>query len=388
MFSPSCYGFGNLDDTSLVEPNIAGFEHEFDRNSLQHVRIITLTRGRRHTMEFEDQGENVARKLILCYGDLTMSFSSNLFLFYLVFSFKELKLFLELNAFYVILVGKWTLCGDFHAKFKGEFAENCDYQSSFLYASKKNFDGFIPFIKLLCLVSYKFEFPHEEQKVLTLLFGNIHGIQFYHFHFKEFKWLVNFRKKMNGILKVFKAHLCDLEKTTFGNGNMSWNFYGVETLVDKLDALFAYSVLSLECLGNFHSVVPFNASISNVACLLWLIEGIKLRTTPSKRGADGMIQDVQETIELLQGLEHKKELSEEPRHSYFPSCKWKKLKKQVLKILKLQTKRRRRLEPYHRWQVMAREEERLPTADDRFTLLSPVGFWPNTCLRCSIYRPW
>ncbi|KAI5654145.1 hypothetical protein M9H77_31332 [Catharanthus roseus] len=156
-------------------------------------------------MEFKGQGESVGGKLILCDGDLTMSFSSNLFLFYLVFSFKELKLFLELNAFYVILVGDCmvnlftyelvfnidhmlkyssscaflekknlckicnffrtfvengydervhcffcTLCSDFHAKFKGEFVEICDYESSFLYASKKNFDGFIPSIKLLC----------------------------------------------------------------------------------------------------------------------------------------------------------------------------------------------------------------------------------------------
>ncbi|KAI5676853.1 hypothetical protein M9H77_07803 [Catharanthus roseus] len=33
MFDPSCYAFGNLDDTSLVELNIVGFALEFDRNS-------------------------------------------------------------------------------------------------------------------------------------------------------------------------------------------------------------------------------------------------------------------------------------------------------------------------------------------------------------------
>ncbi|KAI5667942.1 hypothetical protein M9H77_17795 [Catharanthus roseus] len=92
-------------DTSLVELNIVGLAFEFDRNSLQHVSTITSTRGRRHNMELEGQGKNVGGILILCYGDLTMSFSSNLFLFYLVFSFKELKLFLILNIFYVILVG-------------------------------------------------------------------------------------------------------------------------------------------------------------------------------------------------------------------------------------------------------------------------------------------
>ncbi|KAI5668261.1 hypothetical protein M9H77_18114 [Catharanthus roseus] len=59
MFDPSCYGFGNLDDTFLVELNIVGFALEFDRNSLQHVFTVTSTRGRRHTMEFEGQGKNV-----------------------------------------------------------------------------------------------------------------------------------------------------------------------------------------------------------------------------------------------------------------------------------------------------------------------------------------
>ncbi|KAI5678431.1 hypothetical protein M9H77_09381 [Catharanthus roseus] len=72
MFDPSCYGFGNLDDTSFVE--LVGFMLEFDRNSFQHVCTITSTRGRRHTMEFEGQGENVGGKLILCYGDLTNKF--------------------------------------------------------------------------------------------------------------------------------------------------------------------------------------------------------------------------------------------------------------------------------------------------------------------------
>ncbi|KAI5675429.1 hypothetical protein M9H77_06379 [Catharanthus roseus] len=58
MFDLSCYGYGNLDDTSLVELNILGLAFEFDRNSLQHVSTITSRRGRRHTMEFEGQGEN------------------------------------------------------------------------------------------------------------------------------------------------------------------------------------------------------------------------------------------------------------------------------------------------------------------------------------------
>ncbi|KAI5641600.1 hypothetical protein M9H77_00423 [Catharanthus roseus] len=63
MFDPSCYGFGNLDDTSLVELNIVAFARGFDRNSLQHVFTITSMRGRRHTMEFEGQGIYVVAKL-------------------------------------------------------------------------------------------------------------------------------------------------------------------------------------------------------------------------------------------------------------------------------------------------------------------------------------
>ncbi|KAI5650512.1 hypothetical protein M9H77_36517 [Catharanthus roseus] len=70
MFDLSCYSFGNLDDTPLVELNIVHFAFEFDSNSLQHVCTITSIRGRRHSMEFEGQGKNVGGRLILCYGDL------------------------------------------------------------------------------------------------------------------------------------------------------------------------------------------------------------------------------------------------------------------------------------------------------------------------------
>ncbi|KAI5667320.1 hypothetical protein M9H77_17173 [Catharanthus roseus] len=104
-----------------------------------------------------------------------------------------------------------SLCGVFHAKLREEFAENCDYMSSFLYASMKNLDGFIPSIQLLYFVSHQFEFPYDEQKVLivdeflkALLFENIHGFQFYHFHFMALMRLLISGKKMNGSLKVLK----------------------------------------------------------------------------------------------------------------------------------------------------------------------------------------
>ncbi|KAI5676397.1 hypothetical protein M9H77_07347 [Catharanthus roseus] len=133
MFDPSCYGFGNLDDTSLVDLNIVGFAPELDRNSLQHVCTITSTRGKRKT-----------------------------------------------------------------------------------WSSKAT-------------------------------------------------------------IKIPFKEICYL-----------WNFYAFETLVDKLDVLFAYSLLTLECLGDFHSIVPFNASISNVAHFLWLLEGMNSRKHPLKEGVDGI----------------------------------------------------------------------------------------------------
>ncbi|KAI5666587.1 hypothetical protein M9H77_16440 [Catharanthus roseus] len=142
MFDPSCYGFGNLDDTSLVELNSVGFALEFDSNSLQYVCTITSTGGRRHTMEFK------------CIGE---------------------------------------------------------------------------------------------------------------------------------------SELCDL-----------WNSYGVATLVNKLGALISYSLLTLECLGNFHSVMPFNALNSHVAHHLWLFGGIGENESFQKRG-EWYDSGYQETIELLQG---------------------------------------------------------------------------------------
>ncbi|KAI5667712.1 hypothetical protein M9H77_17565 [Catharanthus roseus] len=57
VLDPSCYGFGNLDDTSLVELNIVGFAFEFDKNTPQHVCTITSIRGRRHTMELRGKAK-------------------------------------------------------------------------------------------------------------------------------------------------------------------------------------------------------------------------------------------------------------------------------------------------------------------------------------------
>ncbi|KAI5682058.1 hypothetical protein M9H77_03286 [Catharanthus roseus] len=48
--------------------------------------------------------------------------------------------------------------------------------------------------------------------------------------YKELMRLLNFTKKLNGSLKVFKAHPCDLVKTTFGNGVFELN---LKNLVEK-----------------------------------------------------------------------------------------------------------------------------------------------------------
>ncbi|KAI5682165.1 hypothetical protein M9H77_03393 [Catharanthus roseus] len=85
--SDSCFGHFCKETKSF------SFVLDFDRNSLQYVCSITSMSGRRHTIEFECQGESIREILFLCYGDSSMSFSSNLFLFY-VFFFKEWKLFL------------------------------------------------------------------------------------------------------------------------------------------------------------------------------------------------------------------------------------------------------------------------------------------------------
>ncbi|KAI5676917.1 hypothetical protein M9H77_07867 [Catharanthus roseus] len=88
---PSYSCFGHF----CKETKSCSFVLDLDRNSLQHTYTITSMSQKRHIMEFEGQGESIGEKLFLCYGDSSMSFSSNLFLFYLAFIFKGFKLFLD-----------------------------------------------------------------------------------------------------------------------------------------------------------------------------------------------------------------------------------------------------------------------------------------------------
>ncbi|KAI5667930.1 hypothetical protein M9H77_17783 [Catharanthus roseus] len=170
----------------------------------------------------------------------------------------------------------WSLTGVFHAKLKGEFVENFYYESSFLYASMKALDEFIPFIQLLCLVSHKFEFPHDEQKVLTLdnflkasLFGSIHGFQLYHFYFKKLMWLLLCGKKMNDSFKVLQVYLCDLVKTTFEKGVFELT---LKNLIEKhlvypisfIDFLFKDILNDLLVQNTISYVKPLNQSFGGI----------------------------------------------------------------------------------------------------------------------------
>ncbi|KAI5676050.1 hypothetical protein M9H77_07000 [Catharanthus roseus] len=67
------------------------------------------------------------------------------------------------------------------------------------------------------------------------------------------------------------------------------------------DLFWRHDLAKEQCFGNIHSIVPFNASISNVSHLLWLFEGLDSKTNPFKGGADGMTWDRHENIESFQG---------------------------------------------------------------------------------------
>ncbi|KAI5682963.1 hypothetical protein M9H77_04191 [Catharanthus roseus] len=159
----------------------------------------------------------------------------------------------------------------------------------------------------------------------------------------EFMWLLNFRKKMNGSLKVFKAHLFDLVKTTFGNGVFELN---LKNLLEKhlvystafVDFLFKDEALNETIVQNTKSSVEIeNQSLgatslysltfkefldelifkrelkllqvlmsnqkcpllNNVLKLFWKKSRIDSRMNLFKGGADGITWKPQGTVELL-----------------------------------------------------------------------------------------
>ncbi|KAI5654489.1 hypothetical protein M9H77_31676 [Catharanthus roseus] len=106
--------------------------------------------------------DNVAR-IKLSYHDLEL-LHDNIFFGHIVDTFSStcastgskihifLGFFVESGYFERVHWFPCSLSGFFHANLKGKFIENCDYVLSFLYASMKNFNGFIPSIQFLCLV--------------------------------------------------------------------------------------------------------------------------------------------------------------------------------------------------------------------------------------------
>ncbi|KAI5667417.1 hypothetical protein M9H77_17270 [Catharanthus roseus] len=257
-------------------------------NSLQHA--CTSMGERRHNMEFEGRGKNAGGKLFICSGDSSMSFSSNLFLFYLMFSFKELKLSLELNAFYVISVRNCMV-----NLFTCELVLDVDHML------RKKMNGSLKVFKahLSDLVKTTYGNDVFDLNLKNLVEKHlVYCIAFIDFLFKyealnesivqNIKSCVKIENQSLGTTLLYSLTFKKfLDELNFKRELKFRNSYCVETLVDKLDASFAYPLLSLEYLGNFHSTVPFNASISNVARLLWLFKGMDSRTTPFKRGVYG-----------------------------------------------------------------------------------------------------
>ncbi|KAI5653180.1 hypothetical protein M9H77_30367 [Catharanthus roseus] len=360
--------------------------------SVSSKELLPTTCGTKPNHGMKSKEEGMGKELSIGFEYTSLSLSLNPFLLYHDFAFKELKLFLELYAPYVTLVGNvivnlftcdlafdidhilkcsspcsylekqllvsivrinpsyhdlellrdniffdllvanfssscasmwskihiffgsfvesgydervswfpWSSSSDFHAKFKGKFVENCDYESSFLYAFMKNLYGFIPSIQLLSLVSHKFEFPPDEQKFLivdgflkALLLGNFHGFQFYYFHFKEFMWLLFCGKKINDSFKVLKVLLYDLLKTTFDNGVF-------ELALKDLDEKLLYPISFIDCLLKYDILKDFlfQNTTSCVKLLNQSFGGILLYSLTFKEFLDELISLLYCKVEL------------------------------------------------------------------------------------------
>ncbi|KAI5664470.1 hypothetical protein M9H77_23793 [Catharanthus roseus] len=189
--SHSCFGH------FCKEAKYCSYVLDLDRNSLQHACTLTLMSGRRYTMEFKGQGKNVGGKLLLCYGDSSMSIFSNLFLFYLVFSFKELKLFsygthllVVQDSFHDSLVfiahdvEPWNICDSL-----GD-ANHCTF--SFLGNNSYGFDG-----SLFSLLGIEDQRKGGGKELLlsqansSISFRTNSSPSYFEFYFKELKLFLN-----------------------------------------------------------------------------------------------------------------------------------------------------------------------------------------------------
>ncbi|KAI5672337.1 hypothetical protein M9H77_12701 [Catharanthus roseus] len=335
MFGPSCYGFSNLDDTSFVELNLIVFgngvfelnlKNLIEKHFVYSIAFIDLL--------FKDEAlnESIVQNTKSCVKIENQSLGATL-LYSLTFKkfLDELNFRRELKVPQVLMLNQ-------------EFP----LLNSFLKLFWKNLHQiflfyYLPFKEIF----WKHDLGKEQNN--TFNYASFWRI------LVNFEWLFNSPFWSFLALKFF-VYTSFSYRRPFKEICYLWNFYGVETLADKLDALFAYSLLSLKCLGNFHSVVPFNASISNVAHLLWLLEGMDSRMNPFKGEVDDMTQDAQETIELLQGLVTRamaRRMGEEhPRKIAIFKKMIQDLAWQVIGAQEgsssFKTKQSRRLEPYRR----------------------------------------
>ncbi|KAI5675884.1 hypothetical protein M9H77_06834 [Catharanthus roseus] len=154
-------------DLIINESNSCSFYLFYDKIQSQFFMFLTTTCGTKLNYERKAKEEGMGKELTIGYEDRSISLSFNPFLLYHELCFKELKLFLEFNF------------------------------PSFLDTFVRNHEAFTLLNKLLLYEGGHIQIPCDEHKPLivdenlkTLLLGNFHGFQFYHFHFKEFMWFL------------------------------------------------------------------------------------------------------------------------------------------------------------------------------------------------------
>ncbi|KAI5672204.1 hypothetical protein M9H77_12568 [Catharanthus roseus] len=178
------YGYGgslvvmrNLDSQSLGVPIHQKKRLFHTRIPLQHVCTLTSVIGKKHTMEFDDQGSNG-------FEDSLISF-----------------------------------IGDLCDKFQGEFVEKCAFLLLPLDPYMMGFVEHIHMDKPLLLVNGLFEnschwykFLMEEKSFKTLL-ENAFGFNFFYLHYKNFLLLKDFENEMGCCFKMSETNFCELLET-------------------------------------------------------------------------------------------------------------------------------------------------------------------------------
>ncbi|KAI5672296.1 hypothetical protein M9H77_12660 [Catharanthus roseus] len=218
-------------------------------------------------------------KLFICYGDSSMSFSSNLFLCYLVFSFKELKLFLDGYDFLVFSLA----CSTFYSRY---ISYSCYEIVKFLLCDVIGQRDHSLFVHVLH--QFQGEVVEHLQYVLTSLDPHVMGFDEHNLVEKPLLLVKSL------IVKSCQRH----HKRKYG-------ICGIRLVLRRCSTnlmhFFAFSLLILESFGNVHNIASFNASMSNVAHLLWLFEGRDLITNPFKKRRYGMTRDKHKNIKIFQG---------------------------------------------------------------------------------------